>query len=201
MTIEKEDLVNRSHIEFLSSIRWAEMLETDLLPWVLGAGDLGDDVLEIGPGPGLTTDLLRARVERMTAVEVDATLAGELAARLAGTNVEVIQGDATDTALQSDRFSAATCFSMLHHMASGADQDRLFSEVARVLRPGGIFVGVDSRDLEPIRQNHEGDTFTPVPPASLPGRLEEAGLGDVRLDEDAYQIRFAARKPGSAGFS
>ncbi len=186
--------MNRSHIEFLSSVRWAEMLEADLLPWVLSVGDLGDDVLEIGPGPGLTTDLLRARVNRITAVEVDATLAGDLAARLGGTNVEVIQGDGTDTALDSNRFSAATCFSMLHHMASATAQDRLFAEVARVLRPGGIFVGVDSRDLEPIRQNHEGDTFTPVPPATLPARLEDVGFSEVCLDEDAYQIRFAATK-------
>jgi SAM-dependent methyltransferase len=193
----KEHPVNRSHIEFLSSARWAEMLEADLLPWVVSVGDLGDDVLEVGPGPGLTTDLLRARVNRITAVEVDATLAGDLAARLAGTNVEVIQGDATDTALVSNRFSAATCFSMLHHMPTATDQDRLFAEVARVLRPGGILVGVDSRDLEPIRQNHEGDMFTPVPPGTLPSRLEDAGFCEVRLDEDAYQIRFAATKSGA----
>ena len=31
--------------------------------------------MEIGPGPGLTTDLLRQRVPRLTAVEADATLA------------------------------------------------------------------------------------------------------------------------------
>jgi SAM-dependent methyltransferase len=189
--------VNRSHIEFLSSPRWAEMLEADLLPWVLSVGDLGDDVLEVGPGPGLTTDLLRTRVNRITAVEVDPALARDLGTRLAGTNVEVIQGDATNTALESNRFSAATCFSMLHHMATAGHQDRLFAEVGRVLRPGGIFLGVDSRDLEPIRQNHEDDTFTPVPPATLRDRLEEAGLGRVRLDEDDYQIRFVATKPAA----
>jgi SAM-dependent methyltransferase len=187
--------MNRSHVEFLSSPRWAEMLETDLLPWLLSVGDLGDDVLEVGPGPGLTTDLMRGRVRRLTAVEVDGDLAGDLAARLSGTNVEVIHGDATQTALEANRFSAAFCFSMLHHMPTAGDQDRLFAEVARVLRPGGLFVGVDSRDLEPIRLNHEGDIFTPVPPATLPGRLEGAGLSGVRLDEDTYQIRFAARKP------
>jgi len=34
------------------------MLERDLLPWVASVTDLGDDVLEVGPGPGLTTELL-----------------------------------------------------------------------------------------------------------------------------------------------
>jgi SAM-dependent methyltransferase len=187
--------MNRTHIEFLSSPRWAEMLEADLLPWVLTVGELGDDVLEIGPGPGLTTDLLRARVGRVTAVEVDPDLARQLGERLAGTNVRVIEGDATDTSLESDRFSAATCFSVLHHLPTGGDQDRVFAEVGRVLRPGGVFVGVDSRDLDPIRAGHADDTFNPVPPETLARRLEAAGLLDAQIDEDEYQIRFVARKP------
>ena len=189
--------MNRTHIEFLSSPRWAEMLEADLLPWVVSVGNLGDDVLEIGPGPGLTTDLLRQRAGHVTAVEVDPGLAGQLTDRLAGTNVTVIEGDATDTGLPSNRFSAATCFSVLHHMPTPRDQDRLFSEVRRLLRPGGVFVGVDSRDLQPIRDGHVDDTFNPVPPDTLPRRLQAAGLAEVQIDEDEYQIRFVARKPPS----
>ena len=189
--------MNRTHIEFLSSPRWAEMLEADLLPWVVSVGNLGDDVLEIGPGPGLTTDLLRQRAGHVTAVEVDPGLAGQLTDRLAGTNVTVIEGDATDTDLPSNRFSAATCFSVLHHMPTPRDQDRLFAEVRRLLRPGGVFVGVDSRDLQPIRDGHVDDTFNPVPPDTLPGRLHAAGLAEVQIDEDEYQIRFVARKPPS----
>ena len=189
--------MNRTHIEFLSSPRWAEMLEADLLPWVVSVGNLGDDVLEIGPGPGLTTDLLRQRAGHVTAVEVDPGLAGQLTDRLAGTNVTVIEGDATDTELPSNRFSAATCFSVLHHMPTPRDQDRLFAEVRRLLRPGGVFVGVDSRDLQPIRDGHVDDTFNPVPPDTLPRRQQAAGLAEVQLDEDEYQIRFVARKPPS----
>ena len=133
--------MNESHLTFLASPEWAQMLETDLLPWVESAGDLGDDVLEIGPGPGLTTDLLRKRVSKLTAIELDPTLATPLRERLRGTNVEVICADATDTGLEAGRFSAATCFSMLHHMPSEEHQDRLFAELHRVLRPGGLFVG------------------------------------------------------------
>src|SRR6516162_6341162 len=113
------------------------MLETDLLPWLVGVADLGDDVLEVGPGQGLTTDLLRARADRVTAVEVDGALAAALAERLSGSNVEVIHGDGTDTGLASGRFSAATSFAMLHHMPTPELQDRLFAELYRVLRPGG----------------------------------------------------------------
>ncbi len=187
--------MNEAHLRFLSSPEWARMLDTDLLPWVDAAGDLGDDVLEIGPGPGLTTDLLRRRVARVTVVEVDASLARPLAERLAGTNVEVVCADATQSGLPPGKFSAAACFSMLHHMPTARAQDDLFAEVVRVLRPGGIFVGVDSRDLEPIRLGHADDVFVPVDPEALPARLEAAGFGPTRVDVGDYQFRFVATKP------
>ena len=53
--------MNEFHLQMLASPMWAEMLQRDLLPWVDSVADLGDDVLEVGPGPGLTTDLLRER--------------------------------------------------------------------------------------------------------------------------------------------
>ncbi len=188
--------MNESHIQFLSSPDWAQMLETDLLPWIEAAGDLGDDVLEIGPGPGLTTDLLRRRVRRLTAVEMDPVLADELDRRLSGTNVEVITADATDSGLPDSRFSAAACFSVLHHMPSAEDQDRLFAELHRLLRSGGIFVGQESLDLEMIRAGHEGDTFNPLDPDALPERLAAAGFGPTTTDVRDYHFRFISRKPG-----
>src|SRR5215472_8776425 len=76
--------MNEMHLRFLASPEWKAMLESDLLPWVCQVADLGDDVLEIGPGPGLTTDLLRERAAKVTAVKLDDALAAGLAARLAG---------------------------------------------------------------------------------------------------------------------
>ena len=70
--------MNRTHLEYLASSEWADRLQTDLLPWLESTVQLGDDVLEIGPGPGLTTDLLRQRVAAVTAVELDADLAADL---------------------------------------------------------------------------------------------------------------------------
>jgi 16S rRNA A1518/A1519 N6-dimethyltransferase RsmA/KsgA/DIM1 with predicted DNA glycosylase/AP lyase activity len=62
-------------------------------------------VIEVGPGPGLTTDVLRHGVERLTAVELDIDLAAALRDRMNGTNVEVVQADATALPQESDRFS------------------------------------------------------------------------------------------------
>ena len=171
------------------------MLETDLLPWVLGVADLGDDVLEVGPGPGLTTDLLRTRTAKLTAVEVDAQLAAALAARLSGTNVEVVHADATESGLATNRFSAATCFSMLHHIPSSEIQDRLFAEMHRVLRPTGALIGADAIDSELIRQFHVDDVFVPVDPNTLGRRLEAAGFTNVGVEAAGYEVRFNATKP------
>jgi SAM-dependent methyltransferase len=193
--------VNRTHLQYLASSEWADALQSDLLPWLEEAIELGDDVLEIGPGPGLTTDLLRPRVAALTAVEIDADLAAELTVRLAGSNVEVICGDATELSLPDDRFSAATCFAMLHHMPSERAQDQLFAELYRVLRPGGGFVAVDSLDTDRIRRAHIDDTFVPLDPTTLESRLRAAGFVDValaqtgRYRDEGDQIRLTALKP------
>jgi SAM-dependent methyltransferase len=156
-------------------------------------GDLGDDVLEIGPGPGLTTDMLRERCARLTAVEVDDDHAAALAARLAGTNVEVVHADAAATGLASGRFSAATCFSMLHHVPTPEAQDRVLAEIARVLRPGAPLYVTDARDHDALRAFHEDDVFQPMDVSTLVERLEAAGFGDVDLETDDFQFRFVAR--------
>jgi SAM-dependent methyltransferase len=187
--------MNKGHLQFLASPDWARMLEADLLPWLTEVADLGDDVLELGPGPGLTTELLRKRTSKLTALEADAQLAAALAARLSDTNVEVIHADGTDSGLASNRFSAVTCFSMLHHMPSAQIQDRLFAEVYRVLRHGGAFIGTDSIDSKPVRDFHVDDVFVPVHPDTLGPRLEAVGFGKVRIEVASYEIRFNATKP------
>jgi 16S rRNA A1518/A1519 N6-dimethyltransferase RsmA/KsgA/DIM1 with predicted DNA glycosylase/AP lyase activity len=64
------------------------------VPWVPADTDLGQNVLKLGPGPGLTTDL-RSRAQRLTAIEIDARLGKGLRERLPGTNVQVFNDDAT----------------------------------------------------------------------------------------------------------
>jgi SAM-dependent methyltransferase len=189
----RTEVVNRAHIEYLSSPEWAATLQAELVPWLDAAGDLGDDVLEIGPGPGQTTDILRRRSPRVTAVELDPALAAPLAARLAGTNVEVHCADATDLPFETGRFSAVTMFSVLHHVPSPEEQDLVFAEIRRVLRPGGAFVGVDPIDRPDLRIGHQDDTFVPVDPASLPERLGRFGFAETRVDLVDYQFRFVAR--------
>ncbi|MGB8890112.1 MAG: class I SAM-dependent methyltransferase, partial [Candidatus Korobacteraceae bacterium] len=124
------------------------------MPWALSTAELGDRVLELGPGPGLATDLLRQRVRSLTAIEVDPILAESLGRRLRGSNVRIVVGDATEMPFPAEQFSSVVSFTMLHHVSSIALQDQLFAEVRRVLKPGGVFVGSDSRQSWQMRMIH-----------------------------------------------
>ena len=128
--------MNEEHLRLCSSPEWAAYVADDLLPWVLADYQLGDDLLEVGPGPGLTTDILRRHAGHVTAAELDVGLAARLAQRLAGTNVEVVTADATRLPFPAGRFSAVACLTMLHHIPSAGLQDTALAEMARVLRAG-----------------------------------------------------------------
>ncbi len=151
------------------------------MPWALGDLDLGDDVLEIGPGPGLGTDALKLRCERLSSIEVDQRLAEALAERMHGSNVTVLHADATDMPFEDTSFSGAVAFTMLHHVPSRELQDRLFSEAHRVLRPGAYFVGTDSVWSPAFALVHLFDTLVPVDPDTLEARLESVGFEGVSV--------------------
>jgi SAM-dependent methyltransferase len=188
--------MNDKHLELCSSAEWADAVQRWIIPWVTDGVDLGDDVLEVGPGPGRTTDVLAGLVPRLTAAEVDESLAAALAARMADTSVEIVHADATALPFAAGRFSSVLSFTMLHHVPSVRAQDRLFSEVARVLRPGGVFAGTDSLDSGEFRELHIDDVCVPIDPATLAGRLLGAGFDDADVDTNEYGVRFRSRISG-----
>lgn len=164
-----------------------------VLPWATHDVELGGDVLEIGPGYGVTTRWLAPRAGSLTAVEVDGTMAADLAAEF-GDAVRVQHGDGAALPFEDASFDTVVCFTMLHHVPSAELQDRLFAEVARVLRPGGGFAGVDSRASLRFRLLHIGDTMTNVDPATLPDRLRAAGLAAPGTEIGARSFRFRATR-------
>ena len=187
--------MNWIHRQLCRSSWWRKALEERVVPWVLDGVDLGPDLLEVGPGPGLTTDLLRTRAARLRAIEIDGALAETLGARLRGSNVSVVRGDATAMPFQEKQFSGAVSFTMLHHVPSSDLQDKLLREVRRVLKPGAMLAGTDSRSGFIMRLLHIHDTLVPIDPAGFGARLEAAGFEDVLIQADAHAFRFRARRP------
>jgi ubiquinone/menaquinone biosynthesis C-methylase UbiE len=187
--------MNLLHRWICRSAYWKKTVTEQIVPWVLKDINLGADVLEIGPGPGLTTDLLRDRCAHLTALEVDAKLAESLQHRVGNGRVKVVHGDGTAMPFPDSSFSGAVAFTMLHHVPSPALQDGLLREVARVLKPGAVFAGTDSLASTKLRIVHIGDTYVPVDPDNFPARLQSAGFRDIEVDRGDSRFRFRARLP------
>jgi len=169
------------------SEEWRDIVRSAILPWALEDVSLGDEVLEVGPGYGATTDVLSESVANLTAVEIDQELAEMLEERYAGrSSVHIVHGDATALEFADSQFSGAACFTMLHHVPSRALQDQVFSQVARVLRPGAVFVLGDSLASPELEAHHEGDTYNPLAPEDLPGRLGGAGFTDIVVKTNEF---------------
>ncbi|MBN9657589.1 MAG: class I SAM-dependent methyltransferase [Acidobacteria bacterium] len=184
--------MNRLHHWICRSGYWRQRVEEEVLPWALEGLGPGENTLEIGSGYGAASEVLGAHASGLTCVELDWGTARSLARRTTGTKVRVVQADAICLPFADGTFDAAFCFTMLHHIPNPLQQDRLLAEVARVLCPGGTFVGADSFAGLLFRMIHAGDTFTPVDPRTLPQRLGAAGFVEISVDQRARDFRFRA---------
>jgi ubiquinone/menaquinone biosynthesis C-methylase UbiE len=101
----------------------------------------GGDVLEIGCGGGCgLVALSRAcRPRRLVGVDIDSALLAAAAARLARDEVPalLVQGDARRLPFPDAAFDAVVDFGTCWHIA---EPGRALAEIARVLRPAGLFV-------------------------------------------------------------
>ena len=183
--------VNSNHDELCGSLEWAAYLQDEVLPAVTAGVVLGQEMLEVGPGPGAATGWLCQRVRRLAALERDEPAAAALAAKFPGVRVTV--GDATAMSYPDCSFDSVGSFTMLHHVPTTALQNQILSEALRVLRPGGVLVGSDSLPGNGLHQFHEGDTCHPVEPAALLVRLQTLGFAAITIAVDDV-LRFTARK-------
>lgn len=189
------DPMNQNHATLCGSPEWAAHIQVDILPALAAGLDLGEEMLEIGPGPGAATDWLRTKVRRLVALEVEGEAAEALSRRLAGTNVEIVSGDATALGYTDESFDSVACFTMLHHVPTVSLQNRLLAEALRVLRPGGVLIGADSLASDGLHHFHVEDTYNPVEVSSFLPRLQTIGFEKITLVVDGM-MSFIAHKPG-----
>jgi SAM-dependent methyltransferase len=187
--------MNIIHRWYCRSDRWKRSVENAVVPWALDGLELGEDLLEVGSGPGLTTDVLRRRVKNLTCLEIDPRLAESLRGRLASSNVTVRTGDGARMPFPGQAFTGVVSFTMMHHIPSAALQDQMLREACRVLRPGGIFAGTDSLWSRRMVLFHVADTMTLIDPDGFAGRLAAAGFEAAEIESGCGRFRFRARKP------
>jgi SAM-dependent methyltransferase len=115
---------------------------------------------------------------------------------IAAGRCEVRQGDVSNLKLPAERFDLATAFETIYFWPG---LERCFYQVARLLRPGGIFMicnesdGTDAASLkfEKIIDGMKNHTVEEIAAA-----LRAAGFGDVKSDHHPSKpwITVLARK-------
>jgi ubiquinone/menaquinone biosynthesis C-methylase UbiE len=189
--------MNSNHARLCPSPEWAEHIQNEILPEVTRGIELGQDMLEIGPGPGAATEWLRQRVRDLTVVELDEEAAAKLTERYAGTNVHVVIGSAAELSYPDESFDSVGTFTMLHHIPTLALQNKVLAEAFRVLRPGGALIGSDSLPSNDLHHFHVDDTYNPLEPAALLTRLQTIGFARVTITVD-WSVTFVATKAAEA---
>lgn len=101
-------------------------------------------VVDLGSGTGLSTCIWAERAEQVIGVEPNADMRRQAEARTAAQpdmqNVKYIDAISSQTGLPNASADIVTCSQSLHWM----DPEPTFAEVARILRPGGVFAAYDA---------------------------------------------------------
>ncbi|MBN1511759.1 MAG: metalloregulator ArsR/SmtB family transcription factor [Phycisphaerae bacterium] len=138
-------------------------------------------VADIGTGTGYLLPVLAGCFRRVIAIDPVETMLGVARGRpelAKAANVEFRQGDLSRLPLDDEAVDLAIAVLVLHHVPSPGEAVR---EIARVVRPGGRVLVVEYQAHE-LREFHERmqDRWWGFAPDELAGRLEAAGLRDVR---------------------
>jgi len=159
---------------------------------------LGDNVLELGAGPGAATEELQRRASRVTSLEYDRKFAAGLGKRFSGTSVGVLRGDAASLPFLDESFSSVVAVLVLHHLRSQEQQEKAFAEIYRVLRPGGAFLAIEIADGWLHRFAHIRSTFVPIAPSAAVAHLTSLGFSKVIVDEQHAAFRLCALRAREA---
>lgn len=188
--------LSREFADQYGDAAYVEMMRDEWVPWMLDGIELGEEVLDLVAGPGLTAASPRAVGRRLTVGQAAPAFTAAVARRFADDpDVDVTDVDLWRLPFVDGRFSAVTAVLVLHHAPSVELQDQTLHEVVRVLRPGGVFVGLNALDGPHFRRMNRDGACVPVEPLGFPDRLRSAGL--VAVTETVWSfVRFIGRTPG-----
>lgn len=159
-----------------------------------------DDVVELAPGLGSTTELVLDRNPRSyVGVDRDPVSAARISAAVGGPGRSVVEGSAAATGLGDTSVDVAFGEAYLT-MQSGGQKQRIAAELARIVRPGGrvglhevAFAAATPGEVqESVRKELSGAIKVPVSPLTLRGwedMLDEAGFDVVaRFDAPLHLL-------------
>ena len=164
----------------------------------LGAS-AGETILDVGSGPGFLACELAQEVGasgRVVGVDISSEMNSIASRRIAacgfGDRAEILEGDATELAFADATFDAAVSMQVIEYLA---EPDAALRQLARVLRPGGrvviidtdwdslVWEATDRRRAARIAAAWNEHLPDPYLPRSLAPRLRAAGfeVSEVRV--------------------
>lgn len=145
------------------------------------------DVLDLGAGTGLSTDLVRSRYPRADFVLLDASeeMLDRARDRFADENYEYRQADAANMKLSSDRYDAVVSALVLHYL-SPADKRTVFRRVYPALKDGGAFVVGTLVDggSDAVRKQHRNQWIREAREAGAP----EEAIREARERQKNHEL-------------
>ena len=147
-------------------------------------------MLDAGCGVGYGSAYLAEVASRVVGVDVSEEAIAYAQQRYRGPNVEFVVGDLTALEFDAASFDAVCSFETIEHVE---DVERYLGQIARVLRPEGIFVvstpRVDATTRAPDNPLHRVELSRDDFEAALRSRFEEVELyGQRRLQTTRHLL-------------
>ena len=124
---------------------------------LIGLLQLGD-VVDVACGDGVLAELIAEHAQRVTCVDISATVITAARKRLASlTNVDFCEADMHQLPLKSQAYDHVF---LMHALSYTREPQKAIKEAARLLKPGGYFVIGHSESLNDI-----SNAVVPVAPS------------------------------------
>jgi len=148
-------------------------------------------VVDLGCGTGLSTRPWAERADEVVGVEANPAMIERARGATHAANVRYVEAFASEAGLPDDSADVVTCAQSFHWMEPGV----LLAEVARILRPGGVFAAYDY-DVPPLVHPEVDDAFASNFAARRAARTRldlEAGAASWPKERHLERIRASGR--------
>ncbi len=114
----------------------------------------GKRCLDIGCGTGETTALLSREFQNVVGLDYVAGMLKRGAERVRdANNACFVAGDASCIPLKDESFDAVVLFNIIHHVPSKEILFKIFAQLKRITRDGGIIAVVELNPYNPVSRN------------------------------------------------